>query len=185
MHSWPRSPPLASRALNDVSIRLVAYDVLWPREFEAEAERLARACDGLPLRLEHIGSTAVPGLSGKPLIDILAGVPPRAARAPYIAALVQLGYEHLGAYGVPGRDYFRRGNPRTHHVHMVSWSSKTWRDHLLFRDYLRAHPHVALEYAALKRELAAAFPDDGRKYAEEKGPFIKSVVRAAEGHRRR
>jgi GrpB-like predicted nucleotidyltransferase (UPF0157 family) len=160
-------------------IRLVPYDPLWPREFDAEAERLARACDGLPLRLEHIGSTAVPGLSAKPVIDILAGVPARATREPYIGALVRLGYEHLGAYGVPGRDYFRRGSPRTHHVHMVSWSSKLWRDHLHFRDYLRAHPDVAREYAALKRELSAGFPDDRRKYADEKGPFIKSVLRAA------
>jgi GrpB-like predicted nucleotidyltransferase (UPF0157 family) len=133
----------------------------------------------LLLRLEHVGSTAVPGLSAKPVIDILAGVPARASRKPYVAALVQLGYEHLGAYGVPGRDYFRRGNPRTHHVHVVSWSSRFWHEQLLFRDHLRAHPDAAREYTALKRELAAAFPDDGRKYSEEKGPFIKSVLRRA------
>lgn len=161
------------------AVRLLAYDALWPREFEAEADRIARACDGLPIRLEHIGSTAVPGLSAKPVIDILAGVPPRAARAPYIAALTPLGYEHLGANGVPGRDYFRRGVPRSHHVHMVSWSSAVWHDHLLFRDSLRANPDVAREYAALKRELAAAFPDDSRRYSEGKGPFIKSVLRRA------
>jgi GrpB-like predicted nucleotidyltransferase (UPF0157 family) len=161
------------------AVRLVPYDALWPREFEAEADRLIRACDDLPLRLEHIGSTAVPGLFAKPIIDILAGVPPRESRAPYIAALVAIGYEHLGAYGVPGRNYFRRGTPRSHHIHLVSWSSQLWRDHLAFRDYLRAHPDVAQEYAVLKRELAAAFPDDGRKYSEEKRPFIRSVLRAA------
>jgi GrpB-like predicted nucleotidyltransferase (UPF0157 family) len=121
----------------------------------------------------------VPGLTARPVIDMLAGVPPREPRAPYIAALVSLGYEHLGAYGVPGRDYFRRGSPRTHHVHMVSWTSKFWHEQLLFRDYLRAHPDVAQEYAALKRELAATFADDRHRYVEEKGPFIKSVLRRA------
>jgi len=160
-------------------IYLAPYDSLWPLEFDAEADRIVRACDDLPIRLEHIGSTAVPGLSAKPIIDILAGVPPRAPRAPYIAALVSLGYEHLGAYGVPGRDYFRRGAPRTHHVHMFSWSSKAWHEQLLFRDYLRAHPDVAQEYATLKRDLAVTFADDRRRYVEEKGPFIKSVLRRA------
>jgi GrpB-like predicted nucleotidyltransferase (UPF0157 family) len=161
------------------TVRLAPYDPLWPREFDAEADRLTRACEGLPLRLEHIGSTSIPGMFAKPVIDILAGVPPRASRAPYIAALVAIGYEHLGANGVPGRNYFRRGSPRSHHVHMVSWSSQVWKNHLLFRDYLRAHADVAQEYAVLKRELAAAFPDDARQYSEEKGPFIKSVLRRA------
>jgi GrpB-like predicted nucleotidyltransferase (UPF0157 family) len=160
-------------------IYIAQYDPLWPREFEAEADRIIRACDDLPILLEHIGSTAVPGLSAKPIVDILAGVPPREPRAPYIAALVSIGYEHLGAYGVPGRDYFRRGSPRTHHVHMFSWSSAAWKDHILFRDYLRAHPDVAQEYAVLKRELAATFADDRQRYTEEKSPFIKSVLRRA------
>jgi GrpB-like predicted nucleotidyltransferase (UPF0157 family) len=160
-------------------IHLVPYDPLWPREFEAEADRIRRACHELPLELEHIGSTSIPNIFAKPIIDILAGVPPRETREPYIEALVGIGYEHLGAYGVPGRDYFRRGTPRTHHVHMFSWSSRRWRDHLAFRDYLRAHPDAAQEYSMLKRELAATFADDSRRYAEEKGPFIKAVLRAA------
>src|SRR5581483_4932404 len=100
------SPRTRSPALRMSPIRIVAYDPLWPREFEAEAERIARACADLPLQLEHIGSTAVPDLAAKPVIDIMAGVPPRAHREPYIAALVSLGYEHRGAYGIPGRDYF-------------------------------------------------------------------------------
>lgn len=180
MRSRTRSQPRVSPPRDDVSPVLIApYDSLWPLEFEAEAARLERACDELPIRLEHVGSTAVPGLAAKPIVDILAGVPSRALRAPYIAALVQLGYEHKGNFGIPGRDYFRRGSPRSHHVHMVSWSSAFWRNHLLFRDYLRAHDDVAREYAALKRELAAAFVDDRRRYSDEKGPFIASVLRRA------
>jgi GrpB-like predicted nucleotidyltransferase (UPF0157 family) len=124
------------------SVRLVPYDSTWPLEFAAEAERIERACEGMPLRLEHIGSTSIPGLAAKPVIDILAGRPGNVAGNKYVDALRQIGYEHKGAYGIPGRNYFRRGTPRTHHVHMVSWSSDLWRDHLLFRDYLRLHPRL-------------------------------------------
>jgi GrpB-like predicted nucleotidyltransferase (UPF0157 family) len=172
----------ACPSARDVSpVRIVPYDPLWPAEFDAEAARIERACSDLPLKVEHIGSTSVFGLSARPVIDILLGIPPKAQRGPYIAALVQLGYEHLGAHGVPGRDYFRRASPRTHHVNMVSWSGALWRDHVLFRDYLRIHPEVAQEYAALKRELAATLPDDARRYNEEKGPFINAVLRRAIG----
>jgi GrpB-like predicted nucleotidyltransferase (UPF0157 family) len=158
-------------------VLLLPYDPLWPLEFDAEAARIRRACDALPLRLEHIGSTSIPGLSAKPIIDILAGCPPREPREPYIAAIRQLGYEHKGAYGIPGRDYFRRGSPRSHHVHLFSWSSDAWRDHVRFRDALRADPALMREYDTLKRELAAAFANDGRKYTDAKGPFIRAALR--------
>ena len=158
---------------------LVAYDPLWAEEFRVEADRIARACEDLELRLEHIGSTAVPGLSAKPIIDIAGGVPPNIDRAPYIQALKELGYEHKGAHGIPGRDYFRRGNPRSHHVHMVSWSSAAWRDNLTFRNHLRANPDSMREYEALKRQLAITYADDRRGYQAEKGPFIQAVFRDA------
>lgn len=131
------------------------------------------------MKIEHIGSTAVPGIAAKPVIDILVGVPPKANRAAYVAVMRQLGYEHRGANGIPGRDYFVRGAPRSHQLHLVSWSSGLWRDHLAFRDYLRAHPHTAREYEALKRQFAIAFADDRPKYAEAKGPFIRAVLRQA------
>ncbi|MDF2770904.1 MAG: hypothetical protein K0S86_397 [Geminicoccaceae bacterium] len=162
-------------------ITLVAYDSTWPLEFAAEAERIERACAGLPIRLEHIGSTAVPGLAAKPVIDILAGRPGNMSGDAYVAAFRQLGYEHKGAYGIPGRNYFRRGSPRTHHVHLVSWSSEFWRAHILFRDYLRAHPGVAREYETIKRELAGMSLQDKENYTDAKGPFIRSIVRRARG----
>ena len=159
--------------------RLVPYDRTWPLEFAAEADRIERACEGLPLALEHIGSTAVPGLAAKPVIDILAGRPGNVSGERFVAAFRQLGYEHKGAYGVPGRNYFRRGSPRTHHVHLVSRSSAFWREHLLFRDYLRTHPEVAREYETIKRELAALYLQDKERYTDAKGPFIKSIIRRA------
>jgi GrpB-like predicted nucleotidyltransferase (UPF0157 family) len=158
---------------------IAPYDPVWPLDFAAEADRLAQACRDLPLRIEHIGSTAVPSLSAKPIIDILIGVPPRAVREPYVSAIRGLGYDHLGAHGLPGRHDFRRGSPRTHHIHLVSWSSAVWRDHLLFRDWLRQNERVMREYAVLKRELAAMFTDDRSRYSESKGPFIKATLRQA------
>jgi GrpB-like predicted nucleotidyltransferase (UPF0157 family) len=160
-------------------VRLVPYDSTWPLEFAAEAERIERACAGLPLELEHIGSTAVPGLAAKPVIDILAGRPGNVSGERFVAAFRQLGYEHKGAYGIPGRNYFRRGSPRTHHVHLVSRSSEFWRDHLLFRDYLRRHVEIAREYETIKRELAALYLQDKERYTDEKGPFVRSIVRRA------
>ena len=160
-------------------ITLVPYDSTWPLEFTAEAERIERACAGLPIRLEHIGSTAVPRLAAKPVIDILAGRPGNMSGDAYVAAFRQLGYEHKGAYGIPGRNYFRRGTPRTHHVHLVSWSSDFWRDHLLFRDYLRANPDTAREYETIKRELAVTYLFDKENYTDAKGPFVRSIVHRA------
>jgi len=165
------------------SVRLVPYDSTWPLEFAVEAERITRACDGLPLRLEHIGSTSIPGLAAKPVIDILAGRPGNVPGTRYVDAFKQIGYEHKGAYGIPGRNYFRRGTPRTHHVHMVSLSSDLWRDHLLFRDYLRAHPEIAREYETIKRELAAMYLDDKEQYTDAKGPFVRAIVRRAREER--
>lgn len=158
---------------------LVPYDPLWPLEFAAEADRIVRACDDLPVQVEHIGSTAVPGLGARPVIDIGVGLPPGARRPPYAAALKQVGYEPLGATGIPGLDAFRRGRPRSHQIQLVRWSSELFDDWLTFRDALRADADIAREYDALKRELAATFGDDPRKYAEAKGPFVRAVLRRA------
>src|SRR5436190_8221091 len=160
-------------------VRVLPYDALWPREYEAEAARIATACDDLPIRLEHIGSTSVPGMSAKPIIDILAGCSANANRAPYVSALRRIGYIHRGNNGIPGRSYFVRGSPRSHHIHLVNWSGALWRDHLAFRDYLRSHADVAREYDELKRQLAINFADDRRAFSEAKGPFIRAVLRDA------
>ena len=119
------------------------------------------------------------GFAAKPIIDILAGRPGNVSGSRYVAAFTQIGYEHKGAFGIPGRNYFRKGTPRTHHVHLVSWSSELWRDHLLFRDYLRANPLIAREYETIKRELAGMYVNDREQYTDAKGPFIRSIVRLA------
>src|SRR5262245_15236172 len=103
-------------------VRLVEYDPRWPVLFAAEQARLRAACGSLPLRFEHIGGTSIPGMCAKPVLDILAGRPPEPRSGDCIAALNRAGYDHRGEQGVPGREFFRRGQPRAYHVHLVAVS---------------------------------------------------------------
>jgi GrpB-like predicted nucleotidyltransferase (UPF0157 family) len=99
-------------------VRLVEYDTRWLDLFSAEEQRIRARCGTLALRLEHIGGTSIPGMWAKPVLDIAAGRTHDSSIRDYIAAFTQAGYEHRGERGVPGREYFRRGQPRTHHVHL-------------------------------------------------------------------
>ena len=162
-------------------VRLVPYDPAWPGLFAAEAERLQTffSAAGVVVRLEHMGSTAVPGLSAKPILDILAGCPEGASVTDCIAALTSADYVHRGEQGIPGREFFRRGNPRSYHLHLAAIDSPFWRDHLTFRNRLRADESLRDAYAALKRDLAARFPRDREAYIDAKAPFVKEILRTA------
>jgi GrpB-like predicted nucleotidyltransferase (UPF0157 family) len=172
-------PAAHALGLASGTVRVVPHDAAWPALFEHEAERIRAALDGLPLQLEHVGSTSVPGLSAKPIIDIMAGRPPESPVEPYVAALERAGYVHRGERGIPGREFFRRGDPRAYHVHMVTVGSPLWHEHVGFRDHLRAHPATAAEYAALKHALAARHARDREAYTEGKADFITDVLRRA------
>jgi len=169
----------SSLGLASRSVRVVAYDAAWPRLFQDESLRLRASLAPLAIELEHTGSTSVPGLAAKPVLDILAGVANEAPIAPYIAALVAAGYVHRGEQGIPGREFFRRGDPRAYHVHLTRVGSGFWREHLAFRDYLRSHADVRDEYARLKLTLAAQFPADRTAYIDSKAPFIRRVLELA------
>lgn len=164
---------------------IVPYDPRWPREFEAERERIARALQALALRIDHHGSTAIPGLAAKPIIDIQISVAPLHPIEAYAGALARLGYVH-----VPSADdafcpfLHRPANwPHTHHVHLVQAGSEEERRTLAFRDYLREHAQVALDYETLKRTLADRFSGDEwesrEAYATAKSEFISRIVRMA------
>lgn len=171
-----------SLGLESGTVRVVAYDPAWPLLFAAEAERLRAAlAPALPLTLEHMGSTAVPGLVAKPILDILGGHPPGVPVAPYVAALVGAGYVHRGEQGIPGREFFRQGEPRAYHLHLASRGGRFWREHLAFRDALRLEPALRDAYAALKLELARRFPRNREAYIDGKGAFVRQVVALALG----
>ena len=171
---------MTSLGLESGTVRLAPHDPAWAALFAAEAQRL-RAVLGpdRPLALEHTGSTAVPGLAAKPILDLLGGYPPGAPVEPYVAALVRAGYVHRGEQGIPGREFFRRGEPRAYHLHLAVQHGAFWREHLAFRDALRADTAVRDAYAALKLDLARRFPRDRESYIEGKGAFVRQVVAAA------
>ncbi|MGZ3333651.1 MAG: GrpB family protein [Gemmatimonadaceae bacterium] len=160
-------------------VRLEPYDPAWPGLFAAEAERLQKlfAAAGLVVMLEHTGSTAIPGLASKPVLDILGGYAEGTPVAEYIDVLTAAGYVHRGEQGVPGREFFRRGNPRSYHLHLTRIDGPFWRDHLTFRNRLRAENTLRDAYAALKQDLAARFPRDREAYIEGKGAFVNDILR--------
>jgi GrpB-like predicted nucleotidyltransferase (UPF0157 family) len=166
----------ASRRVPDEPVRVVDYDPGWPAQFAEERARLVPALGDAAAAIEHIGSTAVAGLAAKPIIDIMVGLRRAPLGEEHIVAVTQLGYEYRGEFGIPGRQYFRRGRPRTHQLHVVQHGSAFWETHLLFRDHLRAHPSEAERYAALKRELAGRFRESSASYTEAKGTFIEQVL---------
>ena len=157
-------------------VRLVAHDPAWATRFADERARLLTALGDLPAEIEHVGSTAVPGLAAKPILDVLVGRPAGDV-APYVEALQRAGYVYRGEAGIPGRHYFRRGDPRTHHLHLVECGGAVWRDHLAFRDRLRADAALAAAYGALKERLAIQHAEDRAAYTEAKAPFITAVLR--------
>lgn len=170
--------------LESKTIRVVAYDDRWPSLFEAEAGRIvaAVAAAGLPaLTLEHVGSTAVPGLAAKPVLDIAAGYPSGARAAQYIAALESIGYVHRGENELPGREFFRRGALRSHHLHLVQHGGAHWERYLRFRNALRADPALRDAYADIKRALAARYPRDRESYIAGKTEFVERVSNSASG----
>jgi GrpB-like predicted nucleotidyltransferase (UPF0157 family) len=161
---------------------VVPYSEEWPAAFASEATRMRQALAPWVVDIQHIGSTAVPGLAAKPIVDVMPGIRSLADADKCIAPLVALGYEYMGEYGIPGRHLFGvwRGDLTMYHVHMVEWDSPFWRRHLLFRDYLRRHPEARDEYGALKSRLALEFPGDRQAYMDGKEPLILDLNRRAE-----
>ena len=157
---------------------MVPYDPRWPQEFAAASAEVAAALGENLLDIHHIGSTAIPGMHAKPVIDMLAVVADLGAIDARDAQMRALGYEPMGEFGIAGRRYFRRDNgagKRTHQVHAFEKGSPHVQRHLAFRDFMRAHPEPAAQYAALKRRLTDAHPNDIEAYMDGKDAFIKET----------
>jgi GrpB-like predicted nucleotidyltransferase (UPF0157 family) len=161
-------------------IEVVAYDEHWAENFAVAERELRVALALFVLDIEHIGSTAVPGLAAKPVIDIQVGVRGLDDSAEIVAAVESLGYEYVPEFEdeLPDRRYFRRwaDGRRTHQAHLVERSNTEWWDrHIRFRDWLRSHDDDRDRYAILKLKLAAAHRDDRRAYTDAKSDFIRRI----------
>src|SRR5258706_3014281 len=167
-------------------IKIVPYDRAWPSLFEAEATCIREAMRGRALCVEHVGSTAVPGLAAKPVIDIQVSVATLAPLGTHAESLAKLGYTYipLGPFDLV-YPFFQKPVewPHTHHIHLCVLGEEQERRHLAFRDYLRSHPAVAAEYVELKRGLAAvhdgATLESRENYSLSKTPFVTSVLERA------
>lgn len=167
-------------------MRVVPYDPLWPDEFARERDRLAAALGAAALRIEHNGSTAVPGLAAKPVIDIQVSVATLHPMDAYAPALAALSYTHVPHADDAFCPFFHRPAdwPHTHHVHVVEAGGEEEQRTLAFRDYLREHGAVAREYADLKHRLAREFSGEDsasrEAYAAAKGEFVQRILRSVE-----
>jgi GrpB-like predicted nucleotidyltransferase (UPF0157 family) len=171
-------------------VRVVPYDPEWPLEFARERERIAAALGATAAHIEHNGSTAVPGLAAKPVIDIQVSVARLQPIDAYRAALERLGYVHVPHADDARCPFFHRPAawPHTHHVHVVEAGGDEERRTLAFRDYLRAHAGAARDYADLKSRLAREFSGEDfasrEAYAAAKGQFVERILAAATGSSR-
>ncbi len=166
---------------------IVDYDPRWPRFYDEEKTNILRVIGPMVVGIEHIGSTAVPGLAANPIIDILLGVKHLSDATWCIQPLRTLGYEYVpeDEKSIPDQRYFRKGKVQgteqgsTHHLHIVEAGGDSWSPHLLFRDYLRAHPEEARRYVDLKKTLTARFGSDRKSYADAKADYFQEIVARA------
>lgn len=159
------------------TVQIVPYDPAWETLFATERERIAVAIGQQVLAIEHVGSTSVPNLAAKPILDIAIGVRSLDDIPACVIPLTALGYEYKGEHGLPERHYFTRGTPnRTHHLHMVVVGQYQWNTLVPFRDNLRRNPETLAQYQQLKEELARRFPYDRMAYTDGKAEFIQAVL---------
>ncbi|HAT1820791.1 TPA: GNAT family N-acetyltransferase [Legionella pneumophila] len=161
-------------------IKVVPYDSSWSMQFEQEAEQIKKALGNNCIDIHHIGSTSVPGLAAKPVIDMIPVVLDLSKVDSANTAMRTLGYEAKGEYGIPFRRYFQKGdNQRTHHAHVFELGNSEIERHLKFRDWMRSHPEDREAYARLKQELARQYSDDITAYCLGKEDFIAIIDKKA------
>ncbi len=162
-------------------MEVVDYDPGWPDCFRQERDRLRSALPGLFADIQHIGSTAVPGLAAKPVVDMMASVENLDQALAAVADIEGLGYRYVPEAGLPGRLFFKRDADarRSHHLQVVEHATLHTRSQLLLRDLLRRDPVARERYAELKRDLATRFAHDSRGYTAGKTPLLQDLVNEA------
>jgi len=157
-----------------MKIEIVRYDLRWKARFEEEKKSILSKLGAIAKKVHHIGSTSVDGLAAKPIIDMMLEVSSLECLDEVSPKLESLGYEVMGAFGIEGRRYFRKGGEdRTHQIHAFKAGDANVFRHLAFRDYLKSHPAVRSAYQRLKIEVAQACENDIDRYCEGKDAFIK------------
>lgn len=162
------------------TVQLVPYQKVWRELFLEEHTHLKALLGDGVVDIQHIGSTSIPGMTAKPMLDIGVAVENFEEAFALIAPLERIGYNYRGEYGISRRHSFIRGTAevRTHHLHMVEVHSENWKNTLFFRDYLRAHPGVAKRYRTLKEELVQN-PNNREAYIKGKHAFIRNILNRA------
>lgn len=164
--------------MNKKHVVVMPYDENWKQAFEDVKTELDAALGNLALRIEHVGSTSVEGLSAKPVIDIDVVIEDTSMLESVIVALAKIGYSHEGDLGIPGREAFKyegKDHLMKHHLYVCAKDSAELKRHLAFRDYLRSHPEAVKEYSRVKTDGAELYPYDIDKYIEYKSPFIDGI----------
>jgi len=165
-----------------MKVEVVPPNPVWREDFEVESKHIALVMGENIVAIHHIGSTAIPGIYAKPVIDFLIEVKDIAKTDEQNAAMAAIGYEAMGEFGLPSRRYFRKERSpgiRTHNVHTYGVGSPEINRHLAFRDYMIVHPEVAQQYSELKRELAKQYPQDIEGYMDGKDEFVKKTEKKA------
>ena len=157
---------------------VLPYDERWTQDFLEIKDELSNALGQLAMEIEHVGSTSVPGLSAKPIIDIDVVIKDCALLEEIIAVLEKNGYRHEGDLGIVGREAFGyegKEHLKKHHLYVCPEDSPELKRHIAFRDYLRTHPDAVREYSRIKEEGAGRYPNDIERYIEYKSPFIEKT----------
>ena len=159
---------------------VLPYDAQWAAEFEKIKAEIMAAVGDFVIGMEHVGSTAVPGLSAKPCIDIDAVIRDMRVFDAVARRLAAIGYIHEGDLGIEGREAFRytdKPHLLTHHLYVCPQNSAELRRHLVFRDFLRTHPEAVRQYSLVKEEAARLYPNDIERYIAYKSPCIEALYR--------
>ena len=162
------------------SVVVLPYEEYWVQAFELIKSEIQEALGSLALRIEHVGSTSVRGLSAKPIIDIDVVIKDYSVFDAVAAALEEIGYHHEGDLGIAMREAFRydsKEHLQKRHLYVCPQDSPELKRHVAFRDYLRSHPEAVREYSRIKEEGAALYPNDIEQYIQHKSPFIEKIYR--------
>ncbi len=171
--------PVPVLGLRQRIVRLRRYTPQWAALFDVEAQAIRSVLGTLALDVQHVGSTAIPGMTSKPILDIAVGVEQMDDFRHCIAPLAQLGYEHAHWAGLQQNEVFGKGLERTHLIHMVIRGGEKWNEYIRFRDYLRNNPLAAKEYEELKISLSLSHAEDRAAYTDAKNVFIRRILDAA------